>query len=158
MYGKEAFVITNFSNIELKNYNGKTVKLDVVPETVLYVKNYSFVNQNQVIGELPSLKKQTVTATKKIISTISGELIIENLNYKTQRNNQSIEIKESGLIWILQGDVYTILPNTLLLKTKDETIKQNESLTNLNLINSFSGFSKNIETNNTDIQKDKESI
>ncbi len=145
MYGKEAFLVDNFSYLELKGYGGDSIRVEVVPETVLYVNDNSYVSQKQVIGELPTIKKQTVTATKKITSTISGELLLENLEFKKQADNQNIELKNSGLVWVLKGSVYSVFSNTLLLKTQGDTTKKGEFLTQLNLVNSFSGITKLVQ-------------
>ena len=152
MYGKQAFLIENFSYIELKSYDGEIIRIEVVPETILYAKNNSYVTQKQVIGELPTIKKQTVTATKKIVSTVSGELLLDNLEIQQNSKNQNVDLKNGGLIWVLRGSVYSLIANTLLLKSKGEITKKDEFLTRLNLTNYFSGLTKITQKkNNTNI-------
>ena len=72
--------------IQIKNYINKDILININKNVLFFVKNKTFVKQNQIIGEIP-LNQNNLNKTllkKNIYSLFSGRIFYPNINF---RNN-----------------------------------------------------------------------
>ena len=82
--------------------------MELLRNTMLFVKGNQYVKKSSIIGELISTGKQTLTERKPILSQTAGEIFIPKLKTKTNL------ITQNRLLWILSGQVYQAPSNSFL--------------------------------------------
>nr|BDA97449.1 RNA polymerase beta'' subunit [Cryptomonas sp. NIES-345]BDA98410.1 RNA polymerase beta'' subunit [Cryptomonas sp. NIES-1327] len=123
-HGNEAFLIEENIKIELYSFKHTKSKLELKQGSMVFLSNNEEFEEMQVIGETTS-KTNLVTekVTKDLITNTSGEVFLSNFLLEERIDKQgsitSIS-EEGGIIWILEGDVYTI-PSTATLIVKEHT-------------------------------------
>ena len=118
-YGTDVIKIEREAKCTLTTDNNEILEFKLSPDSIIFVKNKSFVKTNDLIAELPATNQQTVKLRKDIAAPIEGEII---------------HLKEDKRLWILQGNVFDIPPKSLLNKFKiDQTLKKDDSLINFKL-------------------------
>ena len=118
--------------------NEKITQVELLRNTMLFVKSNQYIKKSAIIGELISTEKQTLTERKPILSDTAGEIFIPRL--KTRTN----VITQNRLLWILSGQVYQAPSNSFLNFYTDHKINKNSYIFRTKLINQYSGYIKTI--------------
>jgi hypothetical protein len=112
------------------------IQMELLRNTMLFVKSNQYIKKSAIIGELISTEKQTLTERKPILSDTSGEIYIPKL--KTTMNL----ITQNRLLWILSGQVYQTPSHSFLNFYTDHKINKNSYIFRTKLINDYSGYVK----------------
>lgn len=145
-YGEVAYISENEASITLITYSNKKVKLEILPETLILVKDNSFIKKNDILLELTSKTRKTggEKAFKNVYANQSGEVVLEkekikepDFSYESKLNNKS-----NCLLWILAGQVYNIpLKSTIQIKPYSIT-RKHQTLAEAKLISLTGGVIK----------------
>jgi DNA-directed RNA polymerase subunit beta' len=149
-YGEVAYISENESSLTLITYDNLKIDLEILPETLILVKDKSFIKKNDILFELTSKTRKTggEKAFKSIYANQSGEVLLEN--EKTREPdyvyNSKLTNKPNCLLWILSGQVYNI-PLKSVIKIKPNTLtRKNQTIAEAKLI-SITGGIININSN-----------
>ena len=115
------------------------IPLELLRNTMLFVKSNQYVNKSEIIGELISTEKQTLTERKPILSLTAGEIFIPKLKIKTNL------ITQNRLLWILSGQVYQVPFNSFLNFYTDHKINKNSYIFRTKLINQYPRYIKTFD-------------
>jgi DNA-directed RNA polymerase subunit beta' len=109
-YGEPALISENAGLLKLIGYQNQIKEIELLPETLIFVKKNGFIKKDGIIAELPSLTRKTgeEKAIKYVPAKQSGEVIFENSEFQ----NSSLVLENSDrtnfLVWVLSGQVYNI--------------------------------------------------
>jgi DNA-directed RNA polymerase subunit beta' len=109
------------------------VQLELLPNTILFIKNNQYVKKGALLGELTKTEKQTKNEIKPVLSTTSGEIFMPHLKNKLNF------INKNKLLWILSGQLYQAPFNSFLNFYTDYKINKNNYIFRTKLINQYSG-------------------
>ena len=116
--------------------NQTLIQLEILPNTILFIKNNQYVKEGMILGELATTGKQIRTEIKPILSTFSGEVFTPRLKAKSNFVNKN------KLLWILAGQVHQAPINSFLNFYTDHKINKNSYIFRTKFINQYSGFVK----------------
>jgi len=127
-YGEVAYISENEASISLITYKNNKIQLEILPETLILVKNNSFVRKNDILFELTSKTRKTggEKAFKYVHANQSGEVLLENEKLKEPDFSYESKLtnKPNCLLWILSGQVYSIpLKSKIQIKPYSTTRK-----------------------------------
>ena len=133
--GEDVLVTKNSGSIIIipEQSNKPVTQIELLRNTMLFVKHNQYIKKNKIIGELISIEKQTSTERKPILSDTAGEIYIPRL--KTQINL----IPQNKLLWILSGHVYQVPINSFLNYYSDHKINKNSYIFRTKIINQSYG-------------------
>ena len=141
-HGDTVFFIQKDCIISIESDQHKTVTINLRKGTSLLVAHDSLVTQQQIIAEEPVSKQlMTEEAEKQVITDLSGQVHFANLTVQETNNNQYIvrSTKQSGLVWILSGQVYNVPDNAKITVHKHQFIYNKTSLAKLIITNKHPG-------------------
>ncbi|WP_416309770.1 DNA-directed RNA polymerase subunit beta'' [Spirulina sp. 06S082] len=122
-------VIVEFASGKSQSYP-PTGKLQ--PGTLLHVREGDMVEKGQVLAVVPLMKRQsTEKATKDVASDLAGEVLFAGLigEEKTDRQGNITHIAQrGGLMWVLSGEVYNLLPGAEPVVKNGDLVKQGDVL------------------------------
>jgi DNA-directed RNA polymerase subunit beta' len=118
--------------------NEKIIQVELLRNTMLFVKSNQYIKRSAILGELISTEKQTLTERKPILSDTAGEIFIPRLKARTNL------ITQNRLLWILSGQVYQAPSNSFLNFYTDHKINKNSYIFRTKLINQYSGYIQTI--------------
>jgi hypothetical protein len=136
--GDDVLVTKNSGSLILipQQHEEKIIQMELLRNTMLFVKSNQYVKKSAIIGELISTEKQTLTERKPILSDTAGEIFIPRLKTRTNL------ITQNRLLWILSGQVYQAPSNSFLNFYTDHKINKNSYIFRTKLINQYSGYIK----------------
>ena len=136
--GDDVLVTKNSGSLILipEQHEEKIIQMELLRNTMLFVKSNQYVKKSEIIGELISTEKQTLTERKPILSDTAGEIFIPRLKNRTNF------ITQNRLLWILSGQVYQAPSNSFLNFYTDHKINKNSYIFRTKLINEYSGYIK----------------
>ena len=136
--GDDVLLAKNSGSIIIvpKITNNQLLRLEILPNTILFTKNNDYVTKGTIIGELANTEKQIRTEIKPVLSVNSGEVFMPRLKNKTNF------INKNKLLWILYGQVYQAPKNSFLNFYTDHKINKNSYIFRTKLINQYPGFVK----------------
>jgi hypothetical protein len=136
--GEDVLVTKNSGYVILipEQFNEPIVQIELLRNTMLFVKSNQYIKKDSIIGELISTEKQTLTERKPILSDTPGEIYIPRL--KTRFNL----IPQNKLLWLLSGQVYQAPTNSFLNYYPDHKINKNSYIFRTKLINQSYGSIK----------------
>ena len=136
--GDDVLVTKNSGSLILipEQKSEKIIQMELLRNTMLFVKSNQYVKKSSIIGELISTEKQTLTERKPILSDTAGEIFIPKLKTRTNL------ITQNRLLWILSGQVYQAPSNSFLNFYTDHKINKNSFIFRTKLINQYSGYIK----------------
>jgi len=140
--GDDVLVTKNSGSLLLipEQREEKMIQIELLRNTMLFIKSNQYVKKSAIIGELISTEKQTLTERKPILSDTAGEIFIPRLKNKTNL------IAQNRLLWILSGQVYQAPSNSFLNFYTDHKINKNSYIFRTKLINQYSGYIKIFDT------------
>ena len=109
IYGSKIIKVEREAELTIINYKNETTIIAIPADSSIFIKNKSFIKEGDLIAELPIKNQQTTQAQKNILASHSGEISFS---------------KKQEIVWILEGDVYSLISNCL-----ENKYKQNEKLT-----------------------------
>ena len=143
-HGEQALLVTENSFITLKSRDKKYIKnISLIKDSLLLVRNNSFVLAGQLIAELPLTNRlATEKAQKSILSDLSGKIAFTDLTIEEIQNKQTTirNAQSAGLIWILSGQVYNIPDNADIVVSLGDFIKSESMLAINKIISNYSGY------------------
>ena len=136
--GEDVLVTKNSGSLILipEQFDQSIIQIELLRNTMLFVKSNQYIKKDSIIGELISTEKQTLTERKPILSDTAGEICIPRL--KTRMNL----IPQNKLLWILSGQVYQAPINSFLNYYTDHKINKNSYIFRTKLINQSYGSIK----------------
>ena len=136
--GDDVLVTKNSGSLILipEEDDKKIIQMELLRNTMLFIKSNQYVKKSEIIGELISTEKQTLTERKPILSDTAGEIFIPRLKIRTNL------ITQNRLLWILSGQVYQAPINSFLNFYIDHKINKNSYIFRTKLINQYSGYIK----------------
>ncbi|WP_265265979.1 DNA-directed RNA polymerase subunit beta' [Spirulina subsalsa] len=114
-HGDEREQVEVAGEILLELENGEVIPYSVTAGSLLFVKVGQKVEKDELLAEvaLPKRQRSTEKATKDVTSDLAGEVLFDRLveEEKTDRQGNTTHIvQRGGLIWVLSGEVYNLLP------------------------------------------------
>ena len=134
--GDDVLLVKNSGSIVIvpKSTDKKLLKLELLPNTILFSKNNDFVTKGTILGELSNTEKQIRTGIKPVLSVSSGEVFMPRLKSKTRFINRN------KLLWIFYGQLYESPQDSFLNFYTDHKINKNSYIFRTKLINQYPGF------------------
>lgn len=114
-YGEDALMLESNADLVIEG-SGKNQTESLPQGTILFVNDGDTVAKEQLLAELPSAgrtRKVTEKATKDVTSDLAGEVKFDGLvqEERTDRQGNTTRLAQrGGLLWVLSGDVYNLLP------------------------------------------------
>jgi len=141
--GEEVLQTENAGSLLIETSKQKTLKIEIPPKTILFVKDKSYINKETVIGQIIESSKQTKSEKKDVLSKLSGEILL-----KQETNNK----ETNKLGWVFSGELILIPEKAYLNFTKDLSIFKNSFVWRTKIVNKRPGFI-NIIQDNTNLSK-----
>jgi DNA-directed RNA polymerase subunit beta' len=138
---REQVEVSGEISIELEDGEEKTIA--VTPGSLLMADNGETVQAGQLIVEVATPKKRsTEKATKDVSSDLAGEVLFQGLipEEKTDRQgNTTRTAQRGGLLWVLSGEVYNLLPGAEPVVKNDSQVETGDILAETKLISNKGG-------------------
>jgi DNA-directed RNA polymerase subunit beta' len=144
-YGEDALMLESNADLVIES-NGKHQTESLPQGTVLFVSDGDTVNKEQLLAELPSAgrtRKVTEKATKDVTSDLAGEVKFAGLvqEEKTDRQGNTTRLAQrGGLLWVLSGDVYNLLPGAEPVVRNGDYVHAGETLATTRLTTERGGL------------------
>ena len=140
--GDDVLLVKNSGSIIIipKSINNELLKLEILPNTILFAKNNDYITKGTTLGELTNIEKQIRTEIKPVLSFNSGEIFMPRLKNKVKF------INKNQLMWVLYGQLYQASENSFLNFYTDHKINKNSYIFRTKLINQYPGFVKFINS------------
>ena len=130
VYGSEIILLEREAKIQIIDYKNIKNETTLPADSVIFVKNKSFVKTGELIAELPLKNQQTIKAKKSIIAPHSGELFVTN---------------NAKLVWIMENEIYNIPYNAIFNNFKiGDQLKNEDNLFSFKLVNKKKGIVQTI--------------
>ena len=145
--GEDVLVTKNSGSLILipKSDDSKIIQIELLSNTILFVKNNQYVRKSATIGEFINTEKQKLTEKKPILSDTAGEIFIPEV--KTKENL----ITQNRLLWLLFGQVYQVPNNSFLNFYTDYKINKNSYIFRTKLVSQSTGYSKSLKKKKIEI-------
>ena len=143
-HGEEAVVLEE--TLQLNLYNNLSVKsrLELKQGTILFLSDNEEFKKDQVMAEVSSRGNViTERATKDLSSEISGQVYFADLSMEEKldrQGNKTLTTAQGGLLWILEGDVYSIPSSAEILFEDGDEVQENEQLAFTKVISDYGGI------------------
>ncbi|MEL6246564.1 MAG: DNA-directed RNA polymerase subunit beta' [Cyanobacteria bacterium J06627_15] len=114
-HGEDALVMEVNAEAKIEG-SGKAKSVSLPQGTILFAKEGDQLEKGQMIAELPTsgrVRKVTEKASKDVTSDMSGEVFFDGLvqeEKKDRQGNITQLAQRGGLLWVLSGEVYNLLP------------------------------------------------
>ena len=133
--GDEVLLTKNSGSLILipEQKSQKIIQIELLRNTMLFIKNNQYVKKSAIIGELISTEKQTLTEQKPILSDTAGEIFIPKVKTKVNL------VTQNRLLWILSGQVYQAPIKSFLNFHTDYKINKNSYIFRTKVINQHPG-------------------
>ncbi|MEM9271416.1 MAG: DNA-directed RNA polymerase subunit beta' [Cyanobacteria bacterium P01_F01_bin.143] len=143
-HGDEREQVETIGNLVLVPKKGKKISYPLTAGSYLYVQEGDSVTKGQLLVEVAkvSVKKSTEKATKDVTSNLAGEVLFANLipDEKTDRQGNTTKVaKNSGLLWVLSGEVYNLLPGAEPVVQNGDQVQPGDILAQTKLVSSNGG-------------------
>merc|ERR1712238_282452 len=89
---------------------GKLMKFQILPNTILFIKNNQYIRTGDIIGQSLITQKQVKKVVKPVLSLTSGEVLIPTFNSKLLFSNNFI----NNFFWVFAGQFYEVPTNSFL--------------------------------------------
>lgn len=143
-HGDERQQVETAGNLVLIPSKGKKITYPLTVGSLIYVTDGEEVKADQLLVEVAkvSVKKSTERATKDVTSNLAGEVLFANLNpgeKSDRQGNKTNVAQRSGLLWILAGEVYNLLPSAEPSVKNGDIIQPGEVLARTRLTSANGG-------------------
>ncbi len=144
-YGEDALMLESNADLVIEG-SGKNQTESLPQGTILFVNEGDTVVQEQLLAELPSAgrtRKVTEKATKDVTSDLAGEVKFDGLvqEERTDRQGNTTRLAQrGGLLWVLSGDVYNLLPGAEPVVNNGDYVKAGDTLATTKLTTERGGL------------------
>ena len=168
-HGDERQQVETAGNLILVPKKGKKITYPLTGGSLIYVTDGEEVAKGQLLVEVAkvSAKKSTERATKDVTSNLAGEVLFDRLNpgEKSDRQGNTTNVAQrSGLLWILAGEVYNLLPGAEPSVKNGDTVEPGDVLARTRLTSVNGGVvrmkpnSREIEIVTASVQLDQADV
>ena len=132
-HGDERNQVETIGDIKLIPNKGKTTSTALTVGSLIYVEDGEEVKKGQLLVEVAKVKvqKSTEKAAKDVATDLAGEVVFADLvpeDKKDRQGNTTRIAQRSGLLWVLSGEVYNLLPGAEALVKNGDKIKPGDIL------------------------------
>ena len=132
-HGDERNQVETIGDIQLVPNKGKTVNTALTAGSLIYVEDGEEVSKGQLLVEVAKqqVQKSTEKAAKDVTSDLAGEVLFADLipeDKKDRQGNTTRIAQRSGLLWVLSGEVYNLLPGAEALVKNGDKVKPGDLL------------------------------
>lgn len=132
-HGDERDQVETIGDIKLIPDKGKAVSHALTAGSLVYVKDGEEVKKGQLLVEVAKVKvqKSTEKAAKDVTSDLAGEVLFADLvpeDKKDRQGNTTRIAQRAGLLWILSGEVYNLLPGAESLVKNGDRVNPGDIL------------------------------
>ena len=120
------------------------ISYSLTPGSLVLVEDGDTVQSNDLLAEvaLAKVQRSTERATKDVATDLAGEVLFADLlpEEKTDRQGNTTRIAQrGGLLWVLSGDVYNLLPGAEPVVSNGERVEVGDVLATTQLISANGG-------------------
>ncbi len=132
-HGDERNQVETIGDILLVPSKGKTVNTALTAASLIYVEDGEEVKKGQLLVEVAKqqVQKSTEKAAKDVTSDLAGEVLFADLvpeDKKDRQGNTTRIAQRPGLLWVLSGEVYNLLPGAEALVKNGDKVKPGDLL------------------------------
>ncbi len=132
-HGDERNQVETIGDILLVPHKGKTVNTALTAASLIYVEDGEEVKKGQLLVEVAKVQvqKSTEKAAKDVTSDLAGEVLFADLvpeDKKDRQGNTTRIAQRGGLLWVLSGEVYNLLPGAEALVKNGDKVKPGDLL------------------------------
>ncbi|AFZ35040.1 DNA-directed RNA polymerase subunit beta' [Stanieria cyanosphaera PCC 7437] len=143
-HGDEREQVEVAGDILLVPSKGQSFNYPVTPGSYVHVFDGDQVEKGQLLAEINSAKvqKSTEKAAKDVSSHLAGEVLFADLipEEKTDRQGNTTRIAQrAGLLWILSGEVYNLLPGAEPVVKNGDQVQPGDILAQTRLMSASGG-------------------
>lgn len=142
-HGEEALILEESLQLDLYDYKAVKSKVELKQGSMLLISDNEQIKKGQVIAEMSSRGNSiTERATKDLSTEVSGQVYFSDLVIEEKvdrQGNTTVTTPQSGLIWILEGDVYTVPSSSQIIVQEETSVKQGEVLTFTQVVSDYGG-------------------
>jgi DNA-directed RNA polymerase subunit beta' len=143
-HGDEREQVEVAGDLLLVPNKGEPFHYPVTPGSFIHVFDGDQVEKGQLLAEITSAKvqKSTEKAAKDVASHLAGEVLFADLipEEKTDRQGNTTRIAQrAGLLWILSGEVYNLLPGAEPLVKNGDQVEPGDILAQTRLMSASGG-------------------
>ncbi|MGJ3251363.1 MAG: DNA-directed RNA polymerase subunit beta' [Elainellaceae cyanobacterium] len=144
-HGEDALIVE--ANVEISVESGDRKKSFPVGQgSILFVRDGASVKSGQILSEMQATgraRKITERATKDVASDLAGEVKFADLvpeEKKDRQGNTTRIAQRGGLIWVLSGEVYNLLPGAEPIVKNGDRVESDSILAETKLITEHGGI------------------
>lgn len=146
MHGEKGFRLNETADLYIENFAGTRVHLKIPEGNILLVNNGQKVYVSQILAEIKKDANLVLEEDSKHVYTeVSGEVYFQNIlvgNAVDKQGTLNNITKKPGLIWILNGERYSLPTFSELKIGIGQTISSNTILASHALVSTTSGIVK----------------
>nr|YP_009420441.1 RNA polymerase beta'' subunit [Chroomonas placoidea]ASO76080.1 RNA polymerase beta'' subunit [Chroomonas placoidea] len=143
-HGEEAVVLEEGLQLTLYSYKAFKSKLELKQGTMLFLSDNEQFKKGQVIAEMSARGNMiTERVTKDLSTEISGQVYFSDLITEDKidrQGNTTVTTSKGGLLWILEGDVYTVPSFSQIAVKEDEVVEQDDVLAFTQVVSDYGGI------------------
>jgi DNA-directed RNA polymerase subunit beta' len=129
---------------------GKEKRYQLTAGSLLWVKDGDKVEEGEMLCEraLAKVQRSTEKATKDVSTNLAGEVLFADLVAEEKidrQGNMTRSAQRSGLLWVLSGEVYNLLPGAEPVVKNGGQVKVGDVLAETKLISGQGGVVRLIE-------------
>lgn len=144
MHGEKGFKLLENVNIFIKDKKQAIVSLDIPKGNILLVNNRQKIYSGQIIAEIKKDANLILEEdSKNIYTETSGEIFFQNIQTDIVIDKQGTSnetSKNPGLIWVLNGEQYTLPISTEIKVAKGDKILPDTIVASQQLTNKYAGI------------------
>jgi len=144
-HGINAYIAETDFQLNVKCISGQEQSVSIISGSVLFVKNGSTVNCDDVLAQIAggNVKKSVEKATKDVICDLAGQVNydkdIQPREATDRQGNVTVKAQRLGQIWVLSGDVYNLSPNAEPVVEADCAVQTGDVLAESRLRSEYGG-------------------
>ncbi|MXW12366.1 MAG: DNA-directed RNA polymerase subunit beta'' [Synechococcus sp. SB0662_bin_45] len=144
-HGINAYIAETDFQLIVKSTSGQEQSVSITSGSVLFVKNGSTVDHDDVLGQIAggNVKKSIEKATKDVICDLAGQVNydkeIQPREATDRQGNVTVKAQRLGQLWVLSGDVYNLPPNAEPIVEADCAVQAGDVLAESCLRSEYGG-------------------
>ncbi|MGB3492232.1 MAG: DNA-directed RNA polymerase subunit beta' [Elainellaceae cyanobacterium] len=146
-HGEDALIAEGNIQVTVEaSSSSKKKQFNVAQGSILFVRDGATVTSGQILSEMQAMsraRKITERATKDVATDLAGAVRFADLvaEEKTDRQgNTTRSAQRGGLIWILSGEVYNLLPGAEPVVKNGDRVEKGSILAETRLISENGGL------------------
>lgn len=146
-HGDDAFLTETNFELTLVSEGGRKQTFQIVQGSILMQPEGQEVETNQILAEVPiagrATRKSTEKASKDVTTDLAGEVQFADIVPEEKRDRQgniTRYAQRGGLIWVLSGDVYNLLPGAEPTVKEGDVVNVGDTLAETKLTTEHGGI------------------